>query len=41
MDEKNVIIKMLKSTGINEDVWGLYTTEELKKIASKIIKKGI
>jgi len=41
IEEKQLIIESLKSTGIDEDVWDLYTTEELKKIASKIIKKRI
>jgi hypothetical protein len=39
MEDKQAIIDLLVSTGINEEVWDLYTTDELKKIASKIIKK--
>jgi hypothetical protein len=39
MDEKQNIIESLKYIGVNEEVWDFYTTEELKKIASKIIKK--
>jgi len=41
MDEKQVLIDLLKGVGIDTEVWDLYTTEELKKIASRIIKKGI
>jgi hypothetical protein len=41
MDDKQVLIDSLKNIGIDEEVWDLYTTEELKKIASKIIKKRI
>jgi hypothetical protein len=41
MDEKQKLINTLKSIGIDEEVWDLYTTEELKKIVSKIIKKQI
>ena len=41
MDDKQRIIESLKAIGIDDEVWDLYTTEELKKIASKIIKKRI
>ena len=41
LEDKQNIIDSLKATGIDEDIWDLYTTEELKKIASKIFKKGI
>ena len=34
MEEKNLIINALKFNGIDEEIWDLYTTEELKKIAS-------
>jgi hypothetical protein len=39
MDDKQMIIESLKLIGIDEEVWDFYSTEELKKIASKIIKK--
>jgi len=41
MDEKQILIDSLKGIGIDTDVWDFYTTEELKKIVSKIIKKRI
>jgi hypothetical protein len=41
LEDKQNIIDSLKATGIDEEIWDLYTTEELKKIASKIFKKGI
>jgi len=41
MDDRFFIIESLKEIGIgiDDDVWDFYKTEELKKIASKIIKK--
>ena len=41
ISDKQKLIEALKSVGIDEEVWDLYTTEELKKIVSKIIKKRI
>jgi len=41
MDDKQKIIESLQEIGIDDEVWDLYSTEELKKIASKIIKKRI
>jgi hypothetical protein len=41
MDDKQMIIESLKAIGIDDEVWDFYSTEELKKIASKIIKKRI
>jgi len=40
-DDRVQIIEALKEIGIgiDDDVWDFYTTDELKKIASKIIKK--
>jgi hypothetical protein len=40
-DDRVQIIETLKAMGIgiDDDVWDFYTTEELKKIASKINKK--
>jgi superfamily II DNA or RNA helicase len=40
-DEKQVLIDALKEVGIDEDVWDFYSTEELKKIVAKVIKKRI
>jgi hypothetical protein len=42
LEEKQSVIDWLKSTtGVDQEIWDLYTTEELKKITSKIFKKGI
>ena len=40
-DEKQILIDSLKGVGIDEDVWDFYSTEELKKIVAKVIKKTI
>jgi hypothetical protein len=41
MKERQEIIDSLQAIGfgLDTDVWDFYTTEELKKLASKIIKK--
>ena len=41
INDRFIIIESLKEMGIgiDDDVWDFYTTDELKKIASKIIKK--
>lgn len=38
MNEKQAIIQKLKIVGLDEEIWDLYTTEQLKKIYSQIFK---
>jgi hypothetical protein len=42
LNEKDELIQKLLSVGVgvDTDIWDLYTTDELKKLVSKIFKKG-